>query len=81
MARATQQERMDRYERTWRLVRDILLTVLGAAVVVVALSGTLPPNVAPGALPFAAALFAAPKWLRDDERKRQERSGDRGDSG
>jgi hypothetical protein len=67
---------MDLAERIWRLVRDVILLLLGVFVVVMLALGAVPPEVGPSLVPVAVGLFALPAWLRRDERKERERDDD-----
>ena len=55
----------------WRLIRDILIALCGVFLVVMIGLGKIEANYVPPLVPLILGLFAAPKWLRDDERKRE----------
>lgn len=65
---------MNRADDIWRLVRDILIALCGVFLVVMIGLGKIEADYVPPLVPLILGLFAAPKWLRDDERKRQEQS-------
>lgn len=54
----------------WRLIRDILISLCGVFLVIIIGLGKVDPSYVPALVPLILGLFAAPKWLRDDERKR-----------
>lgn len=55
----------------WKLVRDITLTLLGTALLLLAGLGLAPAAVAPLLIPGAFGLVAAPYYLRRDEREQK----------
>lgn len=58
----------------WRLIRDILIALCGVFLVVMIGLGKIESSYVPPLVPLILGLFAAPKWLRDDERKREKQS-------
>lgn len=55
----------------WRLIRDILIALCGVFLVVMIGLRKIEANYVPPLVPLILGLFAAPKWLRDDERRRE----------
>lgn len=68
---------MKEADAIWRLIRDVLITSAGLFLVVLVGIGVIQTEAIPSVTPLIIGCFAAPKWLRDDERKRRrdERDG------
>lgn len=68
---------MKEADAIWRLIRDVLITSGGLFLLVLVGLGVIPSEAIPSVTPLIIGCFAAPKWLRDDEKKRRAR--DEGD--
>lgn len=66
---------MSRAWEIWRLVRDVMLVLLGGVIVVCMAFGITPAAAAPSLVLLAGGLFALPGWLRKDERNERRDNG------
>lgn len=57
----------------WKLIRDVILVLVGTVIVGGIVFGKVSPSVSPMLIPLAYACFALPSWLRSDERKQRNR--------
>lgn len=66
---------MNRADEIIRVARDALIVMCGVFLVVMVGTGQVPAEYVPGLVPLILGLFAAPRWIRQDERRKRDDPG------